>query len=76
MVKYLRLLRPSLTHTHLPTEFGSAATSAVSLPFDTLESDIKENGPCVASMMRRDQSNSVLLKNMEHDLVLPSHMTG
>ncbi|XP_022751259.1 transcription factor SPATULA-like [Durio zibethinus] len=58
------------------SEFGSAATSAVLLPFDTRESDIKESGSHEASMMRRDQSSSVILKNMEHDLIIPQPLTG
>ncbi|XVF59397.1 hypothetical protein PTKIN_Ptkin07bG0272500 [Pterospermum kingtungense] len=69
----------NLPHHQLKTstsEFGSAATSAVSLPFDAHQSGIKESGSRDASMMRRDQSNNVLLKNMERDLILPSRMTG
>ncbi|XVE82811.1 hypothetical protein DITRI_Ditri16bG0035700 [Diplodiscus trichospermus] len=68
-----------LPHHQLKTntsEFGSASTSAVSLPFDTRQSDINESGSLDASMMRRDRSNSELLKNMEHDLIFPLHLTG
>ncbi|XWS45252.1 hypothetical protein CRYUN_Cryun15aG0120400 [Craigia yunnanensis] len=68
-----------LPHHQLKTntsEFGSAATSAISLPFNTRKSDIKESGSLDASMMRRDRSSSVLLKNMDHDLILPPHLTG
>ncbi|XVF17670.1 hypothetical protein REPUB_Repub10bG0143400 [Reevesia pubescens] len=68
-----------LTHHQLKTntsDFGSVGMSRVSLPFDTRESDLKESGSIEASMMRRDQSNSVLLNNMEHDLVLSPHLTG
>ncbi|XWS33596.1 hypothetical protein CRYUN_Cryun22dG0096600 [Craigia yunnanensis] len=64
-----------LPHHQLKTN-TLAATSAVSLPFDTRESHIKESGSLDETMMRRDQSNSSLLKNMEHDLTLPPHLTG
>ncbi|XP_007047306.2 PREDICTED: transcription factor SPATULA isoform X2 [Theobroma cacao] len=53
------------------SEFGSGATSTVSLPFDTRESDLKESSSLDASMKGRDQPNSVL----EHDLVLAPHLT-
>ncbi|XP_022775181.1 transcription factor SPATULA-like [Durio zibethinus] len=58
------------------SEFGSVATSTVSLPFDKRESNLKESGSVDASMMRRDQSDSVLLKNMEHDLIISQHLNG
>ncbi|XWS41895.1 hypothetical protein CRYUN_Cryun17cG0121400 [Craigia yunnanensis] len=58
------------------SEFGSGATGAVSLPFDTRESDLKESSSVDAGIMRRDQTNIVLLKNMEHDLILSPHLTG
>ncbi|XP_021273866.1 transcription factor SPATULA isoform X4 [Herrania umbratica] len=53
------------------SEFGSGATSTVSLPFDTRESDLKESNSLDASMMGRDQPNSVL----EHDLIVAPHLT-
>ncbi|XVF15536.1 hypothetical protein REPUB_Repub09cG0162500 [Reevesia pubescens] len=68
-----------LPHHQLKTnisELSSAAITTASLPFDTRESHLKENGSIDASMMRRDQSNNLLLKNMEHDLILSAHLTG
>ncbi|KAE8722402.1 Transcription factor SPATULA [Hibiscus syriacus] len=76
------ICREDLVHHHQQlktntSEFGLAATTtAVSLPFDTQESDLKESDSLDASMMTRDESNSVLLKNMDHDLILSPHLTS
>ncbi|MBA0859186.1 hypothetical protein Goshw_004233 [Gossypium schwendimanii] len=73
------ICREDILHHHqLKTntpEFGLAATTTVSLPFDTRESDLKESCSLDASTMRREQSNSVLLKNLDHDLILSPHHT-
>ncbi|GMI76886.1 hypothetical protein HRI_001357800 [Hibiscus trionum] len=72
--------REDIVHHQQPktntSEFGLAATTTVLLPFDTHDSDLKESGNLDASMMRRDKSNSVLLKNIDHDFILSPHLTG
>ncbi|TYI01689.1 hypothetical protein ES332_A11G219500v1 [Gossypium tomentosum] len=71
------ICREDILHHHqLKTntpEFGLVATTTVSLPFDTQESDLKEIYSLDASTMRTEQSNSVLLKNLDHDLILSPH---
>ncbi|KAF2283736.1 hypothetical protein GH714_014661 [Hevea brasiliensis] len=58
----------------IPSEYEMGATAAASLPFDTQSSNLKESSSLGACVMRRDQNESFILKNMEHNLIASPYL--
>jgi len=50
------------------------ASATVSLPFNTQASDLKDSSSLETCIPGRDQSEDVLLKNIEHNLILTPHL--
>ncbi|OAY35468.1 transcription factor SPATULA isoform X2 [Manihot esculenta] len=58
----------------IPSEFEMEARAAASLPFVTQSSSLKNSSSLSASMMGRDQNESLILKNMEYTPIISPYL--
>lgn len=58
-----------------PVEIEMGAPASVSLPFNTQASNLKDSGSLETCISGRERSEGVLLKNIEHNLILTPHLS-
>ncbi|KAL4644793.1 hypothetical protein ACB092_02G189500 [Castanea dentata] len=58
-----------------PVEIDMGAPASESLPFNTQASNLKDSGSLQTCISGRERSEGVLLRNIEHNLILTPHLS-